>query len=149
MTDQAQPSTNAASQVPPARDLPIGKMAAALIALGLAGLPLAWLIAGLAGRPELRVPAVMTGLIVVVASLFGLMPLFLTRHSDPVTKHVNGRMGHIVFRLFFTAGGLILYLFLQPEPQRLPIGLIALGWYLLSWIVELFFVAPSRPQAAA
>lgn len=149
MNPHSSPRVDPTAPVPPVFGPPVGKMAAALIALGIVGLPLAWFGAGLAGRPDLQAPAVVTGLIVLAASLLGLVPLVLTRHSDPLTKQVSGRMGHVVSRLFLTAGGLVLYLFLLPEAQRLPAGLIALGWYLVSWAVELFFVAPSRPQASA
>jgi len=145
-SDLAAPT---ASEVPAATDPPTVRMAGAMVGLGVVGLPLAWVLAGAMGRDDLRVPAVITGLIVVIASLVGLMPLWLTRHADPTTKHVTGRMGHIMLRLFLTGGGLLAYLFVLPETQRLSAGFVAIGWYVLSWLVELFFLAPARPQAAA
>lgn len=149
MHSEAQPATDGPARPAAVSDPPIGKMAGATVAFGLIGMPVAWLLAGVFGREDLQVPVVATGLIVVLASLAGLMPLWLTRHADPTTKHVTGRMGHITLRLFLTGGGLLAYLLLLPETQRLSAGFVAIGWYLLSWLVELFFLAPVRPQAAA
>lgn len=112
----------------------------ALMGIAVVGLPLAWWLAGAGGRPDLQMPAVVTGVIVIAASLVGLIPLWLTRDSDPMTQAVTGRLGHMVIRLLLTAGGLVFYLVLQPEDARFSAGLIALGWYLVGWVFEWIFL---------
>lgn len=118
----------------------------AWLLLGIIGLPLAWLVLGAAGRVDLRVPAMVTGVIVLGSSLASLLPLVLTRHAQPMVREVSGRLMHVTMRLILTAGGLILYLVLLPDTQRLAGGLIALGWYAASWVFELVFLVHKRAE---
>lgn len=141
--DEPQQAVTPAQAAAPAdTDKALRRAAWSWLALAVVGLPAAWWLTQASDRVDLQLPAMITGAIVVCASLVSLLPIIITRHADAMTREVSGRLGHITMRLLLTAGGLIFYLVSLPETQRFAVGLIALAWYALSWIIELISLAP-------
>jgi cytochrome b561 len=102
----------------------------------------------LAGRfletPQV-LPATAAGAWVWGVALLGLVPLWLARTAPPA-QQVNARLGHVVLRLLFTAGGLVGLLLLMPENDRMRIGLVGLVWYGLTWVIDFGLLRQSAAQ---
>ncbi|MEM9419745.1 MAG: hypothetical protein AAGA25_11950 [Planctomycetota bacterium] len=133
----------------------IRKAAVALAAMGAVGLPATYFLAqamlGEADRewdgPSMVLCATIAGAWVWAAALVGLAPLWMARQAAPA-QQVNARLGHVLIRLLLTAGGLIAFLLYLPEENRLTIGLFALGWYALTWVIDFGLLRMNAAQAA-
>lgn len=127
-----------------------------LTIIGVLGLPVTYGLAGLLLSPDeaagggfdASAAATAAGAWVWVVALLGLVPLWTARNAQPA-QQVNARLLHVVVRLMLTAGGLIVFLLLLPEKDRLGVGLFGLGWYALTWTIDLQLLRPARPRAGA
>ncbi|MEM6393170.1 MAG: hypothetical protein AAF797_10390 [Planctomycetota bacterium] len=149
MNDSLPPTTTAdppADGQAPGTGRAVRPLLIGYVALGMVGFP----IAGLVTSPELRGPALITGIVVVGIALFSVLPLWLSRQTPRPAAALNAVMGSLGMRLILTAGGLIVYLVKLPPELRRPAGLVAVGWFTASWIIELGILSKTlqrRPQA--
>ena len=114
--------------------------------LGAAGLPVTWWLAEAWLPPGrgLALSATLCGAWVWLVTLLGLGLLWFARRLPPA-QQVNARLGHVVFRLLLCAGGLILYLLTLAPADRGGVGLFGLGWYALTWLIDLALLWEGRP----
>lgn len=119
----------------------------ALVALAVIGLPATFGLATAIFTPDRVWPAVICSGWVLGVAILGLAPLWLARTAPPAHQ-INARLGHVLLRLLFTAGGLIALLLYLPEDDRLAVAAFGLGWYAVTWVIDFGLLRPSPAQAA-
>ncbi|MEM6551834.1 MAG: hypothetical protein AAF750_06880 [Planctomycetota bacterium] len=148
MTDTPPPHTANAAPTPesPGLGRAVRPLFLGYTALAAIGLPLTALLTA----THLRTPALITGAIVLAIALLSVLPLWLSAKTTSPAAALNAVLGSVVIRLMLTAAGLLGYLLtLSPELRR-PVGLIAVAWFAVSWIIELGILLNTlrrRPQA--
>ena len=143
------PPTPPAPRTSPRRPDRLRAAAVALALLAAVGLPLTWFLASTwleMGR-GLEISAVIVSAWVWLIAMLGLALLAWARRLPPA-QQVNARLGHVVFRLLLTAGGLILYLLTLAPDDRAGVGFFGLGWYALTWLADLAVLRQPAPVAS-
>ncbi|MEM1213948.1 MAG: hypothetical protein AAGI68_16805, partial [Planctomycetota bacterium] len=141
------PPPPATEPVPPIA-MPVRSLFLGYTALAALGLPPVALLV----PDALRAAAFITAAIVLVIAFVSLIPLWLAARTTHQATAINALLGAVVLRLMLTAAGVLGYLLSLPPEARRPAGLFAVGWFAVSWMIELGILIPSlrnRPQTAS
>lgn len=128
--------------------LPVRPLLIAYALLAAVGFPLAGFLITI----DLVTPALLTGAIVMAIAFISLIPLALAARATHPATAINALLGAVVLRLMLTAAGILGYLLSLPPDLRRPVGLLAIAWFSVSWLIELGILIPalkSRPQPAS